>query len=65
MKARHEFSTDQEYKDYLKVYISALAMQGLLAAVEYSTNESYQASLKGLPVEAVEYTDGLLKALGL
>ena len=31
MKSRNEFTTNEEYNEYLRIYFSGLAMQGLLA----------------------------------
>ena len=31
MKSRNEFTTNEEYNEYLRIYFAGLAMQGLLA----------------------------------
>lgn len=40
MKAKHEFPTCQEYKDYLKVYLSTTFKAALITGV-YSNQQSY------------------------
>ena len=32
MKSRNEFTTNEEYNEYLRIYFAGLAMQGLLAS---------------------------------
>lgn len=58
MKARHEFESEKEYKEYLRKYFAGLAMQGLIA--KYT---GQMVGAKGLIPQAVEYADELLKAL--
>ena len=31
MKSRNEFTTNEEYNEYLRIYFAGLAMQGMLA----------------------------------
>ena len=31
MKSRNEFTTNEEYNEYLRIYFAGLAMQGILA----------------------------------
>ena len=35
MKSRNEFTTTEEYNEYLRIYFAGLAMQGLLANPQY------------------------------
>ena len=35
MKSRNEFTTNEEYNEYLRIYFAGLAMQGLLANPQY------------------------------
>ena len=35
MKSRNEFTTKEEYNEYLRTYFAGLAMQGLLANPQY------------------------------
>ena len=35
MKSRNEFTTKEEYNEYLRIYFAGLAMQGLLANPQY------------------------------
>jgi len=72
MKARHDFTTDKEWLDYLQTYFAAMAMQGIIcnmnnevvrqAIVEACkkgsyTVEGYVASM------AVEQADALITEL--
>lgn len=55
MKCRSDFHDDGEYRDYLRTYFAAMAMQGLISA-RYSDAE-------GNVRHAVFQADALLKAL--
>ena len=35
MKSRNEFTTNEEYNEYLRIYFSGLALQGLLSNPQY------------------------------
>ena len=35
MKSRNEFTTNEEYNEYLRIYFAGLAIQGLLANPQY------------------------------
>jgi hypothetical protein len=55
MKARHEFFSDEAYNEYLRIYLSAIAMSGLLV-----NSEKYYSKI---PESAVEMADALMKEL--
>ena len=35
MKSRNEFTTNEEYNEYLRIYFAGLALQGLLSNPQY------------------------------
>ena len=64
MKSRNEFTTNEEYNEYLRIYFAGLAMQGLISTF------TEKASYGGLGTEiektieyAIYYADELLKQL--
>ena len=64
MKSRNEFTTNEEYNEYLRIYFAGLAMQGLISTF------TEKASYGGLGIEiektiecAIDYADELLKQL--
>ncbi len=61
MKARFEFLTDVSYQQYLRIYLSAMAMQGLLASCDISNNPLYdfEYCAKG----SIDYADALINEL--
>lgn len=60
MKSRQEFPTDLSYKEYLRTYFAAMAMQGMLAAwPEQSGNVTPNA----VADYAVTCADAILKHL--
>lgn len=63
MKARHEFKTDQQYREYLKTYFSAMAMQGLTSLQNKGTFPSMEDAYKKLAHNSANYADALLKEL--
>lgn len=50
MKSRNEFTTNEEYNEYLRIYFAGLAMQGLLANCNggMTSGGSYTFSPKGM-----------------
>ena len=56
MKSRNEFTTNEEYNEYLRIYFAGLAIQGLLASNSGQTT-------KYLVKKAIESADELLKQL--
>ena len=63
MKARHEFTSEKEWLEYLKTYFAAMAMQGLL--VRYFENGMYGNQINYPMVEqvAVMQADALINEL--
>lgn len=57
MKARYEFGTDEEYNKYLRIYFTAIAMQGLIAGADKMID------LKQLGVQSVKAADALINEL--
>jgi hypothetical protein len=54
MKARHEFTNDTDYENYLMAYFAAMAMQGMIARYPRDANDMKTA---------VAFADALLKQL--
>ena len=63
MKARHEFTSEKEWLEYLKTYFAAMAMQVLL--VRYVENGMYGNQINYPMVEqaAVMQADALINEL--
>lgn len=58
MKSRNEFTTNEEYNEYLRIYFTGLAMQGMIANTDtYVQDKSVIAKL------SIEHADELLKQL--
>ena len=58
MKSRNEFTTNEEYNEYLRIYFAGLAMQGMIANTDtYVQDKSVIAKL------SIEHADELLKQL--
>ena len=61
MKSRNEFTTNEEYNEYLRIYFAGLAMQG------FCSNQEFLKNLNGEPnlvIKAcIEIADELLKQL--
>jgi len=60
MRPRHEFKHDQEYNEYLKIYFTGLAMQGMVANTGTYGNGNDCGSIAKRSVEAADAT---IKAL--
>jgi len=61
MKARHEFESDEAYRDYLRTYFAAMAMQGVLShnnPNNYKPNQS-----EDIVRLSIALSDELLKQL--
>lgn len=56
MKAKHEFKTIVEYKEYLRIYFAAMALQGMMANNAKDTIEVFAKV-------SVEIADALINAL--
>ena len=62
MKSRDDFKTDGEYREYLRKYFAAMAMQGLSSIrVGYGANQD--KVIDGDVQIAVKYADALLSEL--
>ena len=66
MKSRNEFTTKEEYNEYLRTYFSGLAMQGMLS--NPGTSNYLKGNIDLLVPElvskfAIEYAEELLKQL--
>ena len=61
MKSRNEFTTNEEYNEYLRIYFAGLAMQGILSnrwSMEFGNyNEEEKAEM------AIRQAEELLKQL--
>ena len=60
MKARFEFHSEKEYKEYLKTYFAAMAMQGICASGANDFNTDHVQQIAEI---AVKQADALLTAL--
>ena len=63
MKSRNEFTTNEEYNEYLRIYFSGLAMQGLLALPDKGTYGSFDEAIERICEVSVKFADELLKQL--
>ena len=65
MKSRNEFTTNEEYNVYLRIYFAGLAMQGLLANCNggMTSGGNHVFSPNGISELAVLHADELLKQL--
>ena len=65
MKSRNEFTTTEEYNEYLRIYFAGLAMQGLLANCNggMTSGGNRIFSPNGISELAVLHADELLKQL--
>ena len=64
MKARHEFTSEKEWLEYLKTYFAAMAMQGLLAGhYEYFKGNDDVSVPNSIAEYAVRNADALINEL--
>ena len=63
MKSRNEFTTNEEYNEYLRIYFTGLAMQGLLALPDKGTFGSFDEAIEWICEFSVKFADELLKQL--
>ena len=65
MKSRNEFTTNEEYNEYIRIYFAGLAMQGLLANCNggMTSGGSRTFSPNEISKLAVLHADELLKQL--
>ena len=63
MKSRNEFTTNEEYNEYLRIYFAGLAMQGLLALPDKGTYNSFDEAIERICEVSIKFADELLKQL--
>ena len=63
MKSRNEFTTNEEYNEYLRIYFAGLAMQGLLALPYKGTYSSLDEGIERICKFSIKFADELLKQL--
>lgn len=61
MKSRQDFTTEEDYSEYLRTYFAAMAMQGLITGFD----KDGILSKYELVQRAVQYADELLIQLSL
>ena len=62
MKSRNEFTTTEEYNEYLRIYFAGLAMQGLIAG-RWACPDNVPNDVETIVKQAVIHADQLLKQL--
>ena len=62
MKSRNEFTTNEEYNEYLRIYFAGLAMQGLIAG-RWACPDNVPNDVETIVAQAVIHADRLLKKL--
>ena len=66
MKSRNEFTTNEEYNEYLRIYFAGLAMQGILSSQTEMRSNGFSLTkeeIKYICEESVLLADGLLSQL--
>ena len=63
MKSRNEFTTNEEYNEYLRIYFAGLAIQGLLSLPDKGTFGSFDEAIEWMCEVSVKFADELLKQL--
>ena len=63
MKSRNEFTTNEEYNEYLRIYFAGLALQGLLALPDKGIYSSFDEAIERICEVSVKFADELLKQL--
>ena len=65
MKSRNEFTTNEEYNEYLRIYFAGLAMQGMLSNSEWRTTLDIETNTveRALIRDSIKYANELLKQL--
>ena len=63
MKSRNEFTTKEEYNEYLRIYFAGLAMQGLISNPNIVRPKKSDKEFKDFSEKAIKYADELLKQL--
>ena len=60
MKSRNEFTTNEEYNEYLRIYFSGLALQGFCSNQEFMSN---LGKTELIARSCIEIAEELLKQL--
>lgn len=63
MKARNEFASDQEYRDYLTIYFAGQAMPGLLCLPHGPDEDPAKYTVEHIAEISVESAAALVKAV--
>ena len=64
MKSRNEFTTNEEYNEYLRIYFAGLALQGLISSfTEKASYGGWGTEMEATIKCAIDYADELLKQL--
>jgi hypothetical protein len=62
MKSRQEFSSNEDYKQYIHTYFAAMAMQAILSTLSGQSNLTIQGA-ESIAKESVLAADKLLEKL--
>lgn len=63
MKARQEFETESQYKEYLQFYYSGLALQSIAGVEAENNKKSQQDSARKAAEFCVKFSEELIKLL--
>ena len=63
MKSRNEFTTKEEYNEYLRTYFAGLAMQAMISNPNIIRPKESDEEFKYFSERAIKYADELLKHL--
>lgn len=63
MKARQEFETDSQYKEYLRFYYSGLALQSIGGVEAENNQRSQQNSARKAAEFCIKFSEELIKLL--
>ena len=63
MKSRNEFTTNEEYNEYLRIYFAGLALQGMISNPITVRPKKSDEEFKDFSERAIKYADELLKQL--
>lgn len=63
MKSRNEFTTNEEYNEYLRIYFAGLALQGIIAGRKDELYKIKDETIKIYVELSIKSADELLKQL--
>ena len=63
MKSRNEFTTNEEYNEYLRIYFAGLALQGIIAGRKDELYKIKDGTIKIYVELSIKSADELLKRL--